>query len=1238
VKRISAALLTTICLVLVPAFTQEFRATISGHAYDSSGGAVPNVKVQVTNLATNEVTTATSDTSGAYTIPLLRPGTYKLNATAPGFKQYTQDNVTLEAAKTLGLDLRLEVGNVTETIEVTAEALALETQSASRSGIVTEKQVAELPLNARNPFMLGTMMSGVNFNGAAIWQRPFDNGAIAQWSINGGRDSSSEYMLDGASNDGQMGSNNIAYVPIVDAVQEFNVMTNMYNAEYGHTGSGIMNVVLKSGGSQHHGTAYEFLRRSPLDANTFQNNAIPASATNPTGGAPRPNHYLDQWGGQLDGPLRIPGILKKDGPIKLFYMGAIEPYREGTPNPLIVSWPTTEMRSGDFSKLVNAQGQAITIYDPFTAVYDANGNTLTARQPFAGNLIPANRINPISAAVTKYMPVPNQASAAGSRYGTNDVYFPGYFDKDKFYSLILKFDWLFGSKNRAFFRHVSNDRTENRSVNGIDNKPGTDGQQPFQRINDGYVADWVGTVTPTFVLNARASFNRFIEKGFGAANAGFDLTTLGISQSLLKQLPNQDKIYFGRWDFDNYNSLGRSQSNNYTNTYQLAFNATKVYNSHTFKAGVDLRQINYELQNTGNILNYTGNTTWTQNSFTGANSNTGDGYASFLLGIVGGSSNYPLFPWWKQRYSAFYFTDDWKVSRRLTLNLGVRYDILSPQYEKWNRQNGPFDPNVASPIASAVAANVATLGTLPANVAPLYANLANLKGGITFAGVGNLGHIPWSTYKSSIQPRVGLAYQLKEKMVIRMGFGQYYSDPTNDYQQTNGFSTSTSIVNSLDGGRTPIANILNNPYPNGIVSPTGSSLGAATFVGRNPSWFSEGFTIPSVWQFSVGFQYQATKSSTLDVSYVGSRSFNLNMSADYNIPSLPVRKGCDILEGGAPAPPAGTPGGGPSGTLPCDQTYPNPFKGVAAFNGTSYFTSNTQTFWQLNRPFPQFSGVLTQLGRNDSYIRYNSLQINYNWRMRNGITLLANYTLSKQIEEWGFNDRYNNVYQQGPYFLDRPQVIKVTTLYDLPFGKGKKFGSGSHGIVDRLISGWTVTNFILDPLSGYPANQPSNGILLKDPRTPGGGFDGHVNWKGYIVREWNPCVLRQFNDGSIVPTPQSLALGCGADFSNNWGNYAWLELANTTYAPRFTPFRSGQIRVHHAVQMDASILKMTKINERLRFQAGFEAFNILNHNYFGRDNISTDMNSSNFGAVLPSLVSTQNILPRQIQVRLKFFW
>ena len=1212
-------MLTLLCLAVMPALAQDFRATLSGHVFDSSGGAVPNVKIQVTNSDNNEVTTATSDNSGSYSIPLLRPGDYKLTASTPGFKQFVRDHITLEAAKSTGVDITLEVGAVTDTVEVTASAAVLDTQSASRGGIVTTQQVSELPLNARNPFMLGAMMSGVTFNGAAIWQRPFDNGAIAEWSINGSRNSSAEFTMDGASNNGQMGSHNIAYVPIVDSVQEFNVMTNMYNSEYGHTGGGVMNVVLKSGTSTHHITGWEFMRRTPLDANTFQRNA--------TGLGSRATHYLDQYGWQLEGPLTIPKILKKDGPVKLFYLGAYEGYREGTPNPLFVSYPEPEMRNGDFSKLTNSVGQPVIIYNPFDSVLDAAGNA--QRKPFPGNIIPANMINPIAKAVTSYMPLPNRPAPAGSRYSTSNLALPDYFDVDKFYNLILKFDANIGNKNRAYFRHASNDRTEDRAGNGIDNKPGTDGQQPFQRINDAYVADWTVTASPTVIVDIRASYNRFIEKGFGRANEGFDMTKLGISPSLLATLPSP--VYFGRWNIAGYNSLGRSQSNNFTNTYQLQGSVTKVAGAHTIKMGADVRQINYLLQNTGDILSYSGDTTWTQQSNINGTSTMGDGYATFLLGVVSGSSNYPLFPWWRQPYSALFVQDDWKVTRRLTLNLGMRYDISPFAHEKWNRQNGAFDPNASAGITIPTAAlDALRAANVPASQ---ISNLANLKGSLTFAGVGGVASTPATWKKKNFGPRAGFAFQVNDRLVVRGGAGLYISDGNNDAQQTAGFSTSTNIVNSLDSGRTPIANILSNPYPNGISYPTGSKDGPLTFVGKNNNWFDNGALNPKAWSYSLGIQYQVTKASTLEATYVGSYSYDQTMQKDYNIPTLDFRKTCNIPEGGSP--------------IYCNSTVPNPFRGLAPFVGTSYYTSATISRFNLARPFPQFNGNLTQQGRNDSHIRYDSAQINYNIRMRGGLVMLANYTLSKQIETWGFNDPYNNVYGKSLYFLDRPHVLKVTTVWTLPFGEGQKFGAGSNKVVKKLISGWVLNQTFTDPLKGFPSDLPGNVIQLKDPTTPlkdsSGNFvkdaqgqaiwTGETDWHAYQVRMWNPCVLRQNDDGSINPQPQSTALGCGAPDS---GNYAWLQTAG--FAPRYTPSRSGQIRRHHAFYLDTSFTKMTKITERLRVQFRAEAFNLFNHNYFGRDQAQTDPNNTLFGVVRPSTVSTQNILPRQIQLGFKVFW
>ncbi|MBI5280461.1 MAG: TonB-dependent receptor [Candidatus Solibacter usitatus] len=1195
-KRL-VSVLVFLCLAAMFAPAQEFRATISGRVLDASGGAVPNAKLQAVNVANNETSNATTDSAGTYTIPFLRPGQYKLTVTAAGFKQYNRENLTLEVGRVLGIDVVLEVGAVTESINVTAESAALETQTASRVATISTTQVAEMPLNSRNPYILGSMMSGVTFRGAAIWQRPFDNGAIAEWSVNGGRQSNNEFLMDGAPNNGQAGGNNIAYVPIVDAVQEFSVQQNSYDAQYGKTGGGVFNVVLKSGTNQFHATGWEFMRRRPLDANTFQSNS--------TGGK-RPDHTLDQYGFQVEGPVYLPKLLKKDGTVKLFYLGSFENYREKWPQFLQNSYPEPEMRTGDFSKLVQGNGQPITIYNPFNATTDANGNPV--RTPFAGNMIPASMINPVAKAVTAYMPAPN-ARTAGVNYSNTNNLNREYAAKDKFYNLILKFDWNFGDKHRAFFRHASNDRTEDRAVNNIDNKPGTNGQQPFQRINDAYVADWVSTLSPTLILNVRASYNRFIETGRGQANTGFDLTSLGLPSSLVSRLPSP--TYFGEWTFDGYSTLGRYQGINITNNYGIMSNVTKILGAHTMKFGGDIRRIHFIQQNSGSILYFRATRNWTQRLFNQGEANAGDSYASFLLGLQNDAaySNYPLYPFFQQWYFAPYFQDDWKVSRKLTVNVGLRWDYNGAASEKYNRINRGFDSAAASPIVSQI----------PASMLALYPQISTLKGGFRFAGANGVPRLASNNDLNNWQPRFGAAYQINSKLVMRGGWGIYSMNPNNDYLQTAGFATTTPMVVSNDGNRTPVANVLSNPYPSSVNTPTGSSLGAATFVGRNNNWFNgEKFRTPYVHQFSYGFQYQMSSTSTLDLSYVGSRTIGANDQRNFNIPSLDFRKKCNLQEGGSP--------------VFCDSQVTNPFRSLPAFAGTAFYTANTVSQYQINRPFPQFNGDLLEQGRNTSKIWYNSLQINYNRRMGRNLTLMANYTWSKMLERWGYNDAFANVNQQGLYFNDRAHIFKFNTVYQLPFGQGQKWGNSGNGFASRLISGWQFTTYYNNS-SGEPNDLPGNVIMLKDPRTPGGGWDGSTDWKAHQVRGWNPCVLRQQNDGSIAPQAYSIAKGCGADPSN----YVWLQTAG--YAPRYTPSRSGQIRKHHAFTMDASLNKMTNVTERLRVQFRLEAFNLLNHNFYGRNNgFITNPDDANFGSMFPNQASDQNGYPRQIQIGIKAYW
>ncbi|MBI3683540.1 MAG: carboxypeptidase regulatory-like domain-containing protein [Acidobacteria bacterium] len=428
-------ILFTLFAALLPG--QEFRATITGHVTDQSGAAVPNIAVQVRNINTNQVASSVTDNQGNYTVPFLSPGSYSILVEAPGFKKYTREGLTLNVGQTAGINIQLELGQVTESITVIAETPLLETAKSDRGQVIDSQRVREFPLNARNPFMLAILSAGVNFNGNIIYQRPFDNGAIADWNINGGWNRNNEFLLDGAPNNAQAGGNNIAYVPPVDSVEEFKIQTNSYDAQYGKTSGGIVNVSLKGGANSFHGTLYEFARRNAWDANSFQNNAR---------GVEKVDHFLDQYGGAIGGPIILPKIY--NGRNRSFFFVNYEGYREGTPTPLNLSVPAPEFISGDFTRLVDQQNRLITIYDPATG-RDVSGTW--TRDAFPGNRIPANRIHPVARNILSFMPKPNTTTPGAAFYSQQNLFLPGgeNLDKDDFYNLVVKIDQNFGQRHHC---------------------------------------------------------------------------------------------------------------------------------------------------------------------------------------------------------------------------------------------------------------------------------------------------------------------------------------------------------------------------------------------------------------------------------------------------------------------------------------------------------------------------------------------------------------------------------------------------------------------------------------------------------------------------------------------------------------------------------------------------------------------------------------------------------------------
>ena len=1035
--RENAAFISVILLAAVAA--QEFRATLTGRVADPTDAPIANALVTITNRGTNAVNNAKTDSQGNYTVPFLQPGTYSVLVQAAGFRKALRESLELSVNQTATQNFKLELGTITQEVTVTAEAPILEQGTGDRGGVIDEQSVKEYPLNGRNPYMLAMLVAGVDFNGNLTYQRPFDNGAISEWGINGSN-RNTEFLLDGAPNNSQAGGNNVAYVPPVDSVQEFKIQTNSYDAQYGRSGGGTVNVVLKSGTNRVHGTVYEFLRRNWLDANSFQNNAR---------GAPKDGHYLDQYGAQFDGPVYLPKLY--NGKNKTFFLFNYEGYREGSPQPLILSVPEPQMRDGDFSRLADARGRRITIYDPATG---RNINGVWTRDPFPGNIIPKARISPIARRIVDYYPLPN-TTTPGSNYSRSNYFASGGFNPalDRFYNLVFKFDQNFGSRHRMFFRQASNDRSELRGTNGV-RGPGEDGQFPLKRVNDAYVLDWVSTISPTMIFNVRASFSRYVEASRSDADLNFDMTTLGFPASLARQLGAN--FGFGEYRLDGYINLGRSFSSNVTNTFTVHPTTTKVSGSRTTKAGVDLRWIQYSYQNSGDVFRLNESAAFTQQVYNRADSLSGDSLASWLLGTPSsGTANYPVFPIYMYRYMAPYVQQNWKVLPRLTVDFGLRLDFNFAPVERYNRMNRGFDPTVRSPVNDLIDRKA-------------FPDFPTMYGGLLFAGVNGAPRDAANLYWKTWQPRAGFAYALGSKTVIRGGWGRYFLNPNNDFQQTYGFSNSTSLASSTDSSRTGIQNLIADPFPV-VLKPTGAADGLLTFVGRGFNFVNSDFRLPHIDQFSLGIQRAVSSRARFEITYAGSRGYDMQTTKVFNeVEDASFRDACNFMLGGTPS--------------YCDAGLPNPFKNVAPFQGTSFYTSNTESRAQLLRPFPQF-GAFTQYMRNDGKTWYDSVQSSFTARTRNGINLIANYTFSKNMARSGYLDPQLNIQQQGLAKLDKPHRFTVSMISQLPFGNGKRWLNTQNRFLSRLVSGWENT-VIFSVTSGFPWALPTNIIYLKDAKLP----------------------------------------------------------------------------------------------------------------------------------------------------------
>jgi hypothetical protein len=1170
---VAAASAATITIVSPVAHAQDFRGTISGKISDSSGGRLPGATVTATNIATNVGSSTTTASAGDYTISYLAPGKYTVTVELSGFKKLIRQGIEVRVDDRLTLDLSLEVGRVEETVSVTAETPLLEIASASAGQVIDEKRIALLPLSDGNPFVLSRLVPGVAYTGELTFSRPFDNGGTSAINADGST-GGNEFSLDGSPNMGN--GRRVAFVPPAGAVQEFKVETASFDASDGHTAGAMVNVTLKSGTNLLKGEGYYYMRDESLSATDFFVNRS---------GAEKPTVAYDRPGGYLGGPLVIPGLY--NGRDRTFFFGAVEWLYDEFPEPGTRTVPTEAMRNGDFSALL-AQGTII--YDPFSARQEG---ARVVRTPFANNVIPAGMINPIARSVLNSYPLPNQPGDAAG----NNNYFSVNPRTDDFYSISLRVDHRLTDKQQAFVRYTRNDRTETRNaffgeVNGV---------MPvgnfLGRKNDGVTYDHVYTMSSNTLFNARAGWQRFREPNIRQHEGVFDPASLGFAPSVVAQFNGAQ--YFPRFDFDTLTDIGDNLAGTTHHTiYSFQPTVTKLMGRHSIRSGYDLRlyresAFNYERQAGEYLIRNNAAFTRQQDNSGGRN---GLDIASFLLGLpTGGSIDRNTERLNNTLYQGLFIQDDWKVSEKLTLNLGLRYDYESATTESENRNARGFDPEAAISIAAQARANYAA-----APIPEVPVSQFNPRGGLLFASDENRGF--WDADGNNFQPRVGLAYQLNDKTVVRSGWG-IYTVPfiiTGSFQP--GFSQATSLVPTLDSGLT-FNSTLNNPFPSGVLAPPGSSLGADTFLGQEISRFVPiDFSNSQNMRYSIGVQRELPGQWLFEVAYVGSRGWDITTGGGGQAGEIDLN--------GIPAQYLST-------RLDRDdatnnfliQNVTNPFRGLMPGTGFNGATIQRQ---QLLRPFPQFGNVRTF--DDDGTSRYDSMQMKLEKRFTGGYTILGAYTWSKFTERVFRLNPTATEYEERLSEFDVPHRFAISAIWELPFGQGRKWGGDVNGLVNAAIGGWSL-QVIGQLQSGRPVSFHDRNIY----------FNGDLNsLKADYTGDKNDPVFDisgfYFHDAAVQTN--------GVDDPAKQRNDQRIRLVNNM---RYFPSRVPGIRWQGLNLWDISAVKQVRFSDRVRAQFHVELINAFNHPIFTNPN--TDPTNVNFGKV-----TVQANLPRDIQLAAKIIF
>lgn len=1125
-----------ILLLAHQAIAQNITGTLLGTLRDSSGAAVSQAEVTLTEKNTQVTTKGATDPAGAFQFPYLKPGPYSLRISAPGFKSVLRDNISISVDDRISLDIAMELGEVSTTVSIDEKIPVIETEKGALGQVVTERAVQDLPLQGRNVFDLIGLTAGVQTSplgegrvvssGSATGLAVFN---AADISINGGRFRTNEFLIDGISVMTPV-QNAFAISPTPDSTLEFKVMTNAFGPQFGRSGGGVVNVVTKGGTSEFHGSLYEFFRNDRLRANNFFANAR---------GQQRGIFHFNMFGGAIGGPIRQN---------RTFFFADYQGHREGASfGGRSLTIPTAAQRQGDFSAVRSAANRPVLIYDPFTTRAAANGRLI--RDVYAGNRIPVSRIDRAAAAIQRHIPEPNRPGD-GPALINNWVYAPNETTASNQWS--ARVDHRFSDNHNIFFRATRNtgDSFNTGEFNTIADTTS------ILFTNDTWNAVINGTLVlnPSSVFNYRLGFTRRNGNQITGSNQEVKLTDLGFPAELAARV---QKETFPQVTFTGYAPIGTPPDAPQTNdVYVAVAEHTLIRGKHTFTYGTDMRLYNQNVFRPSAASGLYGFTrAFTQGPDPQvASLEAGDAFASFLAGYGTGSiQNVPAFAV-RNMYTALYINDDIRF-KNLTLNLGLRWDYEQPRTERYDRL-ATFDFNRNFPLT-------------PAGFRPL-------TGVLTHPGRDGEPRGNFDSAWRDFGPRIGLAYRLGSRMVLRSGYGVFYAPrigyPNPTQFGAAGFQIVTDWLASIDG-LTPL-NPLSNPFPTGaLIPPTSPAelLAVGQAITINPR-YNKNDSYTQHW--SAGIQREFGAGWLIEAAYTGNTGIRLPMALDFNqVPTEHMALGQDLL-----------------------RRVPNPFLGLVR---TGALSAPTVTLNQLLRPHPQYLGMDSNLNHT-AFSQYHAMQIKGERRFSRGMMILATYTAGKMIDNGSgrvvtftpFRPPAQNQYdlrsEKSISQQDISQRLNISHTIDLPFGKG------------RLRGGWSAAgNATLH--TGFPLALTSAGNtgLFTTVLRP--------NSTGQSAELSGPAQdrLRRYFNTAAFTLPAAFAFG------------------NTS---RTLPDTRGPGRRNY----NLALTKRTAINERFALLFRAEAFNLTNTPFFLPPGIN--LGAANFGVI----ESATNERQMQFTLRLTF--